>query len=150
MWQLDRVDCQLIDKVAWFMKLQSSKSKTGAAYSRVGQAWLGTSIGVTRETICHHVGKLRRLGVISVTRRRQRLGLWQTNLMVIQNWRNWWWHKTKGVLLRVSSRVKDASHKVLPKKETDNNSSGRPDPEQGLASLREIIIAFQAKKPVGR
>lgn len=141
--QLTGLDARLLEQINYDCKARAKASKTGARYSTKAEAYYAKILGCCRETISDHICKLKRLGILDVTRRRKVRGMWQTNMYRVRNW-TWW---RLGALLqslhKTPSRETKVSHKA------DRRTDIRPEEDLSGAPvgalLQQILDRWTAK-----
>jgi len=141
--KLDGYDLKILEQIYFLSRCQAKKSPTGARYCTPSEKYLGNQLGISRESVSHHVVKLNNLGVLDVTHRRKLHGRWQTNLYKIVSW-IWWRIRQATKSLRTRPhRVKLASHIATPVRVNNNRMEEKGGPSGNFVSLRDAIKALQ-------
>jgi len=115
---LSRAEIYCADLILDLCRGTAKKVPSGAFYSCVGQKWLATRIGVTREWISHCVNKLQRFDIIRVTRRRKVNEQWTTNIYRAGDSLKMGWKTAKQRFLLAFVRVKSDTHIGTKKNES--------------------------------
>lgn len=145
--KLDMLDYRLLSYLDFLSSCQAKKSPTGARYCNPGEKHLAEKLGVTRETISHHITKLTKLGVLSTTHRRKLRGVWQTNLYYVRRMASWAAGKLLAFLREAGNHVKRPAHLVNPMREISvpEGSEGAASPVKGLLTgLLARVLAGEA------
>lgn len=83
------LDARLLEQIRFNSKFVQARSPTRSEYSYQPQSYWAKKLGCCRATINRRIGKLRKSGILEITRRRKSRGRWQTNLTKIRSW-VWW------------------------------------------------------------
>jgi biotin operon repressor len=140
--QLDGYDLKLLEEIHFLSQLQAKKSPTGAKYCNPSQVYLSKKLGISRESISHHVTKLHKLGVLDVTHRRKLHGRWQTNLYKIVSWVWWRIRQAMKALRTLPHRVKLGSHIATPMRENNKPEEPKGSPSGSISDLRSVLEQF--------
>jgi biotin operon repressor len=141
--KLDGYDLKILEQIYFLSQCQAKKSPTGAKYCTPSEKYLGKQLGISRESVSHHVVKLNKLGVLDVTHRRKVQGRWQTNLYKIVSW-IWWRIRQATKSLRTRPhRVKPASHITTPVRVNNNLENQKGGPSGDFVSIKDTIKALQ-------
>lgn len=136
--QITGLDARLLEAIAYDSRCQSKHSPTGARYSVKPQAYFARLLGVCRETISDAVRKLARIGILDITRRRKKHGVWQSNMYRIRSWMWWRLGKALRALRTNSHRVTQTSHITNPMREITNQEDLKGG---ALSALTQKILA---------
>lgn len=110
--ELTRTEILLSELLFSLMKGTSRRVPSKAFYSCAGQRWLAKRLNVSREWISISVNKLERLGIIDITHRRKKYGIWQTNLYRVGAAMKKGWKTLKRLFFLRKGRVKYTPHIV--------------------------------------
>ncbi len=77
------LDKRLTVTLLFEMLSKSYRSTSGAVYCTISEQEIADRLGVCRETISDHIQIIEKTRLITVIRRRQEQGVWQTNLYKI-------------------------------------------------------------------
>lgn len=140
--QLDGLDIRLLELLRFLCGCQAKKSPIGARYCCPSELYLAGKLDVCRKTISLHVVKLRKLGVLSVTHRRQIRGVWQTNLYKIIS--SCWWRLGQVLqqFRKQSHRAQSLEHKAYPMREILNSETPASRPSGSFTPLKEAIAQY--------
>lgn len=70
----------VLDEILFIMRKAAHGQGKKLAYAVCGEEYLARKTGLSRVHVSRCIGRLKRLGLLWVTRRRQVKGVWQTNL----------------------------------------------------------------------
>lgn len=121
--QIRGLDARLLEAIAFDCKLQAKRSPTGAKYSLKSQSYFAKMLGVCRETISDRIRHLERIGILDVTRRGQKNGVWQTNMYKIRSWIFWRLAKCLRSLRATPQRVTKPPHYSTPMREKKDHKA---------------------------
>ena len=122
---LSATDMQLLDEIRYLSELQARINGTGSYYARPSRRYLALKTGVCITTVSRRISRLERLGYITRTQRRPRLGRYQTNLYTLQQLLATGARRLTASLKAALSRVTGVSRK--PKNLKPLGARGVPD-----------------------
>lgn len=148
--KLDATDLRLLEHLNFLSRLQAKKSPTGARYCCPSERYLAANLSVSRETVSHHVSKLRRLGILDVTRRRQIRGIWRTNMYKIISWV--WWRLRQATLRALNHpyHVKQSPHISIPREIINPKPQIEGAAPPLIPTLSEMVAAILKGKSLPR
>lgn len=137
------VDARLLEQIRYDSSLTAKRSPTRAQYSFKPQAYYAKCLGVCRATVNRRIAKLRKSGILEITRRRKLKGHWQTNLTKIRSW-VWW---KLGKLLQGLRKLPDPCNKPVTHSRSYEEKRN-PEGEKGgsaISKLSDILASLKAK-----
>jgi biotin operon repressor len=135
---LTGLDARLLELIRYNSKYVQKKSHTRAEYSYQPQSYWAKKLGCCRATINRRIARLRKVGILEITRRRKLRGLWQTNLTKIRNWV--WWRLGK-LLQELRKRPDPCNKHVTHKKPYEEKENQKTSEGGPLAVFTQQILA---------